>query len=151
MGTMPTAVYAGQIVSADLTGPLAVSNQGSRYILNVLDHFSGWVESYCLPDKRNASIVEKFVADYFPRAGWPEILLTDNWGEFCQFEWEEYLTSHGVEHRHTTPVHPQSNGKVERFNRTLKDMLKKLINGDRPRWETQHPMRLQLIEMRYPQ
>ena len=68
MGTMPTAVYAGQIVSADLTGPLAVSNQGNRYILNILNHFSGWVESYCLPDKRNVTIVEKFVSDYFPRA-----------------------------------------------------------------------------------
>jgi hypothetical protein len=139
MGDMPMAVYAGQIVSADLTGPLALSNQGNRYILNILDHFSGWVESYCIPDKRNATIVEKFVVDYFPRAGWPEILLTDNGGEFCQFEWEQYLNTHGIDHRHTTPVHPQSNGKVERLNRTLKDILKKLINGDRPRWESELP------------
>ena len=84
-----------------------------------------WVESYCIPDKRNATIVDKFVVDYFPRAGWLEILLTDNGGEFCQFEWEEYLNTHGIDHRHTTPVHPQSNGKVERLNRTLKDILTK--------------------------
>ena len=41
----------------------------------------------------------------------------------------------GVEHRTTTPVHPQSNGRVERFNRTLKELLAKSVNNYTPDWE----------------
>ena len=41
MGQMPLATYAGQMISADLTGPLVVSDQGSKYILNIIDLFQG--------------------------------------------------------------------------------------------------------------
>ena len=43
----------------------------------------------------------------------------------------------GVEHHRTTPVQPQSNGRTERFNRTLKEMLQKLVNNASDRWEGQ--------------
>ena len=43
-----------------------------------------------------------------------------------------------MEHRRTTPFHPQSNGRIERANRTLKSMLRKLIKCDtRADWEEQ--------------
>ena len=40
-----------------------------------------------------------------------------------------YLEELGVEIRHPTPYHPQSNGMIERFHRTLKTMLTKMINS----------------------
>ena len=46
-----------------------------------------------------------------------------------------YLQQHGVDHRHTTPVHPQSDGSTERFNRTLKSMLEKLVNNNIANWD----------------
>jgi len=47
----------------------------------------------------------------------------------------------GVEHHHTTPVHPQSNGRTERFNRILKEMLQILVNNDSKQWQSQLDMR----------
>ena len=43
----------------------------------------------------------------------------------------------GIEHRRTTPYHPESNGKMERLNKTVKGMLRKLVNGSRADWEDQ--------------
>ncbi|KAI0230312.1 hypothetical protein LSAT2_019320, partial [Lamellibrachia satsuma] len=36
----------------------------------------------------------------------------------------------------TIPVHPQSNGKIERFNRTIKEMIQKAVNNEPGRWES---------------
>ena len=83
-----------------------------------------------------------FTDDYFPRAGFPEKILCDNGGEFNHHDFREYLVQVAVEQINTTPVHPQSNGKIERFHRTMKEMLRKLCNGDRPQWQAQLPQAL---------
>ena len=120
MGEMPLASYPMQIVGADLIGPLPQSSKGNRYILTMIDHCSGWAEAYPLPDKTSKSVWTVFATDFLPRYGEPEILITDNGKEFTARDWELYLAQLGVKHNVTTPVHPQSNGKTERFNRTLK-------------------------------
>ena len=139
MGEMPIACYPGQLISTDLTGPFVESTQGNKYILTILDHFSGWVECYAIPDKRSSTVAKCFTDDYFPRAGFAEKMVSDNGGEFNERELRAYFSFVGVEQVNTTPVHPQSNGKIERFNRTLKDMLRKLCNGARAQWQTQLP------------
>ena len=40
----------------------------------------------------------------------------------------------------TTPFHPQSDGLVERFNRTLVDMLSKAVREDQTDWDEQLPL-----------
>ena len=45
------------------------------------------------------------------------------------------MEANRVEHRRTMPYNPQCNGKSERLNRTLKGMIKKLINSQRSNWE----------------
>jgi hypothetical protein len=142
MGDMPLPVYPAQFISTDLTGPLPESPAGNKYILSIFDLFSGWVDCYPLPDKRSATVSKCFTDDYFPRAGFPEKLLCDNGGEFNHHDFRSYLAHVGVEQINTTPVHPQSNGKIERFHRTMKEMLRKLCNGDRPKWQSQLPQAL---------
>ena len=135
MGTMPVAQTPGQIVGLDLIGPLLPSHQGNSYLMVVIDHFSGWIEAYPLGNKSNEAVWEKFRNDYVPRHGSCRVLITDNGAEFKGAEWEEWLRGNRIEHRRTTPYHPQSNGKTERANRTIKSMIKKLINGERSDWE----------------
>jgi transposase InsO family protein len=139
MGEMPIAAYPGQIVSADLVGPLAETEKGEKYILTLMDHFSGWAEAYPLPNKQSETVTTCIRDVFFARIGEPEILITDNGAEFNEAEWREYLETVGIEHRTTTPVHPQSNGRSERFHRTMKEMLRKLINGRRTDWARKLP------------
>ena len=135
MGDMPIAQSPGQIIGMDLIGPLMESHQGHSYLMVVIDHFSGWVEAYPLQNKSNEAVWERFRNDYLPRHGACRVLITDQGAEFKGKEWEEFLRGNRIEHRRTSPYHPQSNGKTERTNRTIKEMIRKLINGERSNWE----------------
>jgi transposase len=46
-------------------------------------------------------------------------VLTDNGGCYRSYLWRDTLADLGVQHLHTRPYRPQTNGKVERFNRTM--------------------------------
>jgi transposase InsO family protein len=139
MGTMPIANYPTQMVSVDLIGPMPVGDSGNRYCLNVLDHCSGWVESIPLPNKESKTIEKAFAKFFVSRHGIPEVLLSDNGREFTARDFELYLEELGVQHRLTTPYHPQANGKVERFHRTLKQTLAKLVRNNPTAWESKLP------------
>ena len=135
MGEMPVPTSPGQIIGADLIGPLVESEYGNRYILMVIDHFSKWVEAFPIPRKTNENVWKALRCEYVPRHGSPRVLITDRGSEFRGKEFEEWVRGNNIDHRRTTANHPQSNGQVERTNRTIKDMLRKLINGNRSRWE----------------
>lgn len=50
-------------------------------------------------------------------------LYTDNGPGFTSSIMDEYLSTHGIRHIFGTPYHPQGRGKIERFNRRIKDRL----------------------------
>jgi transposase InsO family protein len=50
-----------------------------------------------------------------------EKILTDNGNGYRSLAWRELCVELGIKHRRTKPYHPATNGKVERFNRTLLD------------------------------
>lgn len=69
------------------------------------------------------------------RVGLPEEILTDQGSNFCsQLLGEVYrlLHIHGLR---TSPYHPQSDGLVERFNQTLKEMLRKTASEEGKDWD----------------
>jgi transposase InsO family protein len=136
MGEMPVAKGPGQIVGIDLMGPLTPSaEKENRYLLVCIDHFSGWIEAYPIPNKNNDTIVERLANDYLPRHGSPTVLITDRGTEFGTKEFDEWLRGNAIERRRTSGYNPQSNGKTERANGTIRRMLEKLVNADRPKWE----------------
>jgi len=50
-----------------------------------------------------------------------ERVLTDNGACYRSFEFRDLLIANVITHTRTRPYHPQTNGKIERFNRTLRD------------------------------
>ena len=47
----------------------------------------------------------------------------------------QYMKEVGIERRRASPYHPQTCGRIERFHRTLKDMIRKLVNHKASEWE----------------
>ncbi|MEW1633110.1 integrase core domain-containing protein, partial [Streptomyces sp. NPDC093801] len=48
-------------------------------------------------------------------------VLTDNGSCYKSHAWRDLLAAAGIAHKRTRPYRPQTNGKVERLNRTLLD------------------------------
>ena len=136
MGEHVIASYPMEMISADLIGPLVESPNGSKYILTIIDFCTGWAEAFPLRSKTNECVWSAFSGGFIARHGVPQVLLTDNGKEFTAFVFERYLQQIGIEHRTTTPMHPQCNGKIERFNRTIKEMITKAVQNQPSRWES---------------
>lgn len=62
------------------------------------------------------------------------MLITDNGGEFTEKAFECLMRNNEIDHRLTTPYHPQMNGMTERFNGTLQKLLLKLTGGEEMKW-----------------
>jgi hypothetical protein len=57
------------------------------------------------------------------------VLRTDNGGEFCGNEFEEFCKKCGIARQKTTPYTPQQNGVAERMNRTLMEKARCMLSG----------------------
>jgi len=135
MGEMPLATYPCQIIGMDLIGPFIESANGNKYVLTIVDHCTGWAEAYPIERKTNLCVWTMFSNHFLPAHGIPEVVITDQGQEFNALEFRNYLRDLGIDHRRTTPRHPQTNGRTERFNRTLKEMLARLVNNNSLEWE----------------
>ena len=57
------------------------------------------------------------------------MLRTDNGGEFCSKEFEEFCKKCGISRQKTTPYTPQQNGVAERMKNTLMEMARSMLSG----------------------
>ena len=117
----------------DVKGPLPVTARGSKYIIVGVDALSMWPEAMAIPDKSSSSTA-LFLADILSRHGCPSEIVTDNGLEF-QGDFTRFAAACAIDHRHTSPHHPQANGLVERMNQTLGVSLAALASEHAADWD----------------
>ena len=127
--------YPLQMVCVDLLGPLPETETGSRYVLVAVDHFTKWAEAYGIPNQEAATVARKLVDEMFCRFSPPEQLHSDQGRQFESELVKEVCKLLEIKKTHTTPYHPQCNGIVERFNRTLLGMLATTVDSYPSSWE----------------
>ena len=126
--------YPMQMVAADIMGPLPASKNGNRYILVASDYFTRWIEAYAIPNQGAITVARKLVDNMFCRFSLPEQLHTDMGAQFESKLIKEICTLLHINKTHTTPYYPQSDGLVERLNRTIQAMLATAID-EKEEWE----------------
>ena len=136
--TMPIPPRPLHTFGVDIVGPFTKSKQGNKYLLTFVDHLTGWGEAYPIKNKSNESVWEKFNI-FISQYGIPEVLVSDNGGEFTAKKFQEWLNELGIDHRRTCSHHPQSNGRCERFNGTIQKLLLKSSGGAGDNWESYLP------------
>ena len=124
-----------QRVAMDILGPLPLTDRGNKYILVLGDYFTKWVESFPIPNMEAKTIANMFVGHFVSRFGAPDVLHTDQGRNFESALFKEVCLLLGVHKTRTTPYHPQSDGLVERFNRTLLDLLSIAAREDEQNWD----------------
>ena len=80
---------------------------------------------YPMPDQKSERIAKLLVNEVVPFFGVPEALLSDRGMNLLSHLMMDVCRLLGITQPNTTAYHPQCTGIVERFNRTLKSMLRK--------------------------
>ena len=126
-----------QIVAVDILGPLPESEAGNSYILVAGDYFTKWMEAYAIPNQETATIAKKLVDEMFCRFSPPEQLHSDQGRQFESTLMKEICDILKIKKTRTSAYHPQCDGLVERFNRTLLSMLSTTTKDHPFNWENQ--------------
>jgi transposase InsO family protein len=117
-------------IAIDVAGPFPRSDQGNRYLLIAMDYFTKWPEAYAIPNQEAATVGEALVTNFFCSFGVPRELHSDQGRNFESRLMQEVLEHLGVNKTRTTPLHPQSDGMVERYIKTVEEHLRKVIASE---------------------
>ncbi|XP_076146551.1 uncharacterized protein LOC143131060 [Alosa pseudoharengus] len=112
----------------DIVGPVEKSKAGNRYMLVITDYATKYPEVYPLKSIKARSVAFCLV-QFFSRMGFPQEILTDQGTNFMSTLLKQVYQLLGIRSLRTTPYHPQTDGLTERFNKTLKQMLRKFVSS----------------------
>ncbi len=123
----------------DWIGLLQKSTRGSQYILTAIDHGSDLPHATAHSARSYTGALE-LLRTLVTQYGKPKAILTDNGEEFLAYAFQNYLQRLGIEHLRTLPYHPQTNGRLEKFNDNLTQTLARLVAPDRQdQWDDYLP------------
>jgi len=122
-------------IGMDIVGPLPKTPRGNTHIVVATEYLTKWPEARAIPDAKAASVVSFFYEDIICRHGCPKEILTDRGTHFVNEMLNSLCDKLGVKHRLSTAYHPQTNGLVERFNRTLCETLAKFAGDNKDDWD----------------
>ncbi|XP_034565106.1 uncharacterized protein LOC117830889 isoform X3 [Notolabrus celidotus] len=118
----------------DIVGPVERSKAGNRYMLVITDYATKYPEVFPLKSIKAKSVAFCLV-QFFSRVGFPCEILTDQGTNFMSTLLKQVYQLLGIRSLRTTPYHPQTDGLTERFNQTLKQMLRKFVNNSGTDWD----------------
>ena len=133
------ATRPGQIVSADICGPLPTTDNDHKYILVVSDHFTKYVEFFSMKTQTAKETAQKLI-QYISRHSCPESFLSDQGKNFQSDLLSELWEIFDIHKLRTTPYKPSTNGQTERINRTLAAMLTNYVNEEKNNWDEFLPL-----------
>lgn len=119
-----------ELVHLDLVGgnTFPETQRKKRYILVMIDHFTRYCVAVPVANKKKSTIAKAFVMHWVLRFGAPMRVHSDQGGEFVNDVMEEVCALLHIQRSTTLAYNPQGNGACERMNRTLLDMLRKLVS-----------------------
>jgi transposase InsO family protein len=100
---------------------------GYYYLVTVMDDFSRFILAYKLQEDMTTDSLIEVVQEAIDITGMDDVpvqdrtkLLSDNGSGYVSRAFRDYLHMVGIRHILASPFHPQTNGKLERYHRTLK-------------------------------
>jgi ribA/ribD-fused uncharacterized protein len=123
------------MLGVDVIGPLPQrTTKGNLYIVCFMDYFTKYPFAFPTKDQTAKTILECY-EKVICQMGVPRVILSDQGPAFVSEEYKDTLSKMGTKPITTTPYHQQANGLVERWNQTLKNMLKSAMEVCPESWD----------------
>ena len=119
--------------------PIPAKQSGARYIITVVEYVTKWAIAKPV-DTCSSEVVDKFIYEnIITRFGCPLTLISDQGTHFINKTIKHLIDQFHIDHRRSTTYHPQSNGAIEAFNKTLTKGLTKICSIDKDDWDEKIP------------
>ena len=140
-----------QVVSLDIVS-VAEAEDGHDAVVVFTDLFSKQI--YCCPIALKGTtaehVAELFLTHVYRTQGMPKVLLSDKDSKFISLFWERLFQLLGTKLKYSASYHHQSNGQVERVNKTLVEALRTFVSDTRGGIHPKEwPRRLVMFEFAY--
>ena len=129
----------GEIVAMDLLGGLPTSWGGKSYVMVMSDLFTKYARFVSLPAIDTVTVADALLKEWLLLFGPPERLLTDRGVQFTSELFVELMKALEIKKIFTTAYHPQTDGQVERLNKTLVNILRTNMDEYQQGWEDALP------------
>ena len=142
--TAPTK--ATELVNITSTAPMELvcidflslekSKGGQENILVITDHYSRYAQAIPTRNQKASTTAKALYENFFLHYGFPAVLHSDKGANFESNVIRKLCEIAGIKKSRTTPYHPMGNGMVERYNKTLLNMLGTLSEDQKADWKS---------------
>ena len=107
----------------DCVGPLPKTKSGNQYLLTIMCRATRFPEAFPLRNIKAPRIVESLVK-FFSLVGLPTLVQSDQGSNFMSNVMQQVTFELGIKQCKSAAYHPESQGALERFHQTLKNMIR---------------------------
>ena len=129
VGEVTSPKFSFEITAIDVTGPYMTTPRGNKYLLTFIDHFSRYVEAFPVPDRTDETCTWMYATQIDARHGSGSTLITDQSPAFMSSFSQGTCKILGIRRLRTSSYHPETNGVVQRFHKSLHEGLSHYINS----------------------
>lgn len=118
-----------------------------KYLLVFVDTFSGWIEAFPTRIEKATKVAKCLLKEIVPRFGLPSSIQSDNGPAFVAEATQPVSKVLGIKWKLRASWRPQSTGKMEKMNHTLKKTIAKLCQETHLKWDKVLPIALLRIRV----
>eukprot|EP00253_Pinus_taeda_P014479 PITA_14479 len=119
----------------DFIGEIHPASSGQhRWILTATDYFTKWIEAIPTRQATDLVIISFLENNILSRFGCPHKLITDNAAALKSKRMVDFCYKYNISLGHLTAYHPQGNGLAESSNKSLVNIIKKLLEINKKSW-----------------
>lgn len=142
-GRQPSSYLPMDYLMVDFTDMPRSNTYRAMLVFN--DTYSGWIEAFPTHNKQAIQVARILIKELIPRFGCPSTLSSDNGPEFIHMVNKHLSEAAGIKWRYHCAFHPESGGKIERANRSIKQCITKLCLETHLPWTQVLPMALYIL------
>lgn len=129
-------------LAVDVAGPFDGNPNSKRYLVVFIDYYTSWIEAFAVRDTKSTTIANLLIDHVISRHGCPRVLISDQGSNFISEVAQDVYKALNIEKRQTTAYHPQTNGKVEHANGSIKTSLAIYCAQHSNTWHSDLPLLL---------